>query len=152
MPVSSAVIERNLKSPPLRRRLIFVDKRGQLSCNDDEKENKQVDSREDPCDAFFETLRTMCCCFVDDANATQYLKGKPTEDSDETPKLLGDIHPDDSGKNCLVLDLDETLVHSSFRPVPNADFVIPVQVRMSLQLSSFVRNVDSHRSNFCFTC
>jgi RNA polymerase II subunit A small phosphatase-like protein len=31
-------------------------------------------------------------------------------------------------KKCLVLDLDETLVHSSFRLVPNVDFVIPVTV------------------------
>jgi RNA polymerase II subunit A small phosphatase-like protein len=29
--------------------------------------------------------------------------------------LLGEIHPDDAGKKCLVLDLDETLVHSSFQ-------------------------------------
>ena len=28
----------------------------------------------------------------------------------------------------LVLDLDETLVHSSFRPIPNPDFVIPVEI------------------------
>jgi RNA polymerase II subunit A small phosphatase-like protein len=44
------------------------------------------------------------------------------------PSLLGPIHPDDAGKKCLVLDLDETLVHSSFQPVPNADFVIPVEI------------------------
>ena len=35
----------------------------------------------------------------------------------------------DQGKKCLALDLDETLVHSSFRAVQGADFVIPVQVR-----------------------
>ena len=27
-----------------------------------------------------------------------------------------------------MLDLDETLVHSSFRPIPNPDFVIPVEI------------------------
>mmetsp|Transcript_48420 Transcript_48420/g.67279 ORF Transcript_48420/g.67279 Transcript_48420/m.67279 type:complete len:244 (-) Transcript_48420:928-1659(-) len=32
------------------------------------------------------------------------------------------------GKICLVLDLDETLVHSSFKPVPNADFIVPIEI------------------------
>ncbi|KAJ1529031.1 hypothetical protein HK096_009642 [Nowakowskiella sp. JEL0078] len=32
------------------------------------------------------------------------------------------------GKKCLVLDLDETLVHSSFKPVAHADYVIPVEI------------------------
>ncbi len=31
-------------------------------------------------------------------------------------------------KICLVIDLDETLVHSSFKPVPNADFIVPVEI------------------------
>jgi RNA polymerase II subunit A small phosphatase-like protein len=31
-------------------------------------------------------------------------------------------------KVTLILDLDETLVHSSFKPVANADFVVPVEV------------------------
>ena len=34
----------------------------------------------------------------------------------------------DAGKITLVLDLDETLVHSSFRPIPNPDFIIPVEI------------------------
>lgn len=37
--------------------------------------------------------------------------------------LLGPLSPEDVGRKCLVLDLDETLVHSSFKPIPNADFV-----------------------------
>lgn len=28
----------------------------------------------------------------------------------------------------MVLDLDETLVHSSFKPVPHADFVVPIEI------------------------
>ncbi|EPZ31737.1 NIF-domain-containing protein [Rozella allomycis CSF55] len=42
--------------------------------------------------------------------------------------FLKPILPQDAGKKCLVLDLDETLVHSSFKPVPNPDFVIPVMI------------------------
>ncbi|KAJ3111433.1 hypothetical protein HDU96_005693 [Phlyctochytrium bullatum] len=42
--------------------------------------------------------------------------------------LLKPLAPEDIGKKCLVLDLDETLVHSSFKAVPNADFIIPVEI------------------------
>ena len=59
-------------------------------------------------------------------------------------RLLPKIHPDDVGKKCFVLDSDETLVHSSFRAVPGANFVLPVQVclfpryqKLSLVLTLF---------------
>jgi RNA polymerase II subunit A small phosphatase-like protein len=29
---------------------------------------------------------------------------------------------------CLVIDLDETLVHSSFKPISNPDFIVPVEI------------------------
>jgi len=35
-------------------------------------------------------------------------------------------------KVTLILDLDETLVHSSFKPVPNSDWIVPVEVRPAL--------------------
>lgn len=42
--------------------------------------------------------------------------------------MIGPAAPHDKHKKCLVLDLDETLVHSSFKPVPNPDFIIPVEI------------------------
>lgn len=42
--------------------------------------------------------------------------------------LLNPPAPEFKGKKCLVLDLDETLVHSSFKSLRNADFVIPVEI------------------------
>ena len=42
--------------------------------------------------------------------------------------LLGPVKAEDAGKPTLVLDLDETLVHSSFKPIGNPDYVIPVKL------------------------
>ncbi|KAF2270068.1 NIF-domain-containing protein [Lojkania enalia] len=42
--------------------------------------------------------------------------------------LLGPMKPEFKGKKCLVLDLDETLVHSSFKMLHQADFTIPVEI------------------------
>jgi RNA polymerase II subunit A small phosphatase-like protein len=48
---------------------------------------------------------------------------------DGLPKaLLPPISPEHAGRKCLVLDLDETLVHSSFKPVPQPDFIVPVEI------------------------
>lgn len=44
------------------------------------------------------------------------------------PACLPPLEAADVGKKTLVLDLDETLVHSSFKPVPHADYVIPVEI------------------------
>lgn len=48
-------------------------------------------------------------------------------------KYLLDPLPDPSpsasrARKCLVLDLDETLVHSSFKPIPNPDFIISIEL------------------------
>lgn len=62
--------------------------------------------------------------------------------------LLPPLAPEHSGRKCLVLDLDETLVHSSFKVrwiglrmilsctlnnifnqvIPNPDFIVPVEI------------------------
>ncbi|KAJ8516055.1 hypothetical protein ONZ45_g6607 [Pleurotus djamor] len=48
---------------------------------------------------------------------------------DGVPKpLLPPIAPQHVGRKCLVLDLDETLVHSSFKSIQQADYVVPVEI------------------------
>jgi len=42
--------------------------------------------------------------------------------------LLPPISPQHAGRKCLVLDLDETLVHSSFKQISHADYVVPVEI------------------------
>lgn len=46
-------------------------------------------------------------------------KGKP---------FLPHMKPALKGRKTLSLDLDETLVHSSFTPVDNPDYIIPVEM------------------------
>uniref|UniRef100_A0AAY4ATP1 protein-serine/threonine phosphatase n=1 Tax=Denticeps clupeoides TaxID=299321 RepID=A0AAY4ATP1_9TELE len=57
----------------------------------------------------------------------------PAEENGNPPKspakyLLPEVSIKDYGKNCVVIDLDETLVHSSFKPISNADFIVPVEI------------------------
>ncbi|EPS40086.1 hypothetical protein H072_6123 [Dactylellina haptotyla CBS 200.50] len=56
----------------------------------------------------------------------------PGDDSTKSKWLLPPIAPEHQGKKCLVLDLDETLVHSSFRQLlQQPDFTIPVEIEGS---------------------
>ncbi|TFY74513.1 hypothetical protein EWM64_g9499 [Hericium alpestre] len=48
---------------------------------------------------------------------------------DGTPRpLLPVLTAQFAGRKCLVLDLDETLVHSSFKSIQQADYVVPVEI------------------------
>ncbi|XP_043542297.1 carboxy-terminal domain RNA polymerase II polypeptide A small phosphatase 1-like [Chiloscyllium plagiosum] len=86
-------------------------------------------------------LRTIFCCLAhseDDGdqalsnrnnNTSQVLDCKnSTSQTAVDHHLLPEVKVQDSGKKCVVIDLDETLVHSSFKPVSNADFIIPVEI------------------------
>jgi len=90
--------------------------------------NPQSFNREDSeesCDILLESMRMMCCCLLP-LNVTFSMKDVLVGNNKK--KLLPPVSENDKGKKCLVLDLDETLVHSSFRVVNGADFVIPVQI------------------------
>ncbi|KAI9306640.1 HAD-like domain-containing protein [Cunninghamella echinulata] len=54
----------------------------------------------------------------------------PIDDSNNfaVPWLLPPISNEHTGRKCLVLDLDETLLHSSFKAIPNPDFIVPVEI------------------------
>lgn len=54
--------------------------------------------------------------------------GAPGSTIELRKSILPPRSPDDLTKKCLVLDLDETLVHSSFRPTSNPDLIIPVNI------------------------
>lgn len=56
------------------------------------------------------------------------LDSKQNSQSKSTKQLLPEIRADDVGKKCIIIDLDETLVHSSFKPISNADFIVPVEI------------------------
>jgi len=42
--------------------------------------------------------------------------------------LLPPLKAEQSHMKCLVLDLDETLVHSSFKPIPDPDFTVDIEL------------------------
>eukprot|EP01071_Lankesteria_metandrocarpae_P002882 Lankesteria_metandrocarpae@DN2622_c0_g1_i1.p1 len=57
-----------------------------------------------------------------------YMKAVIVQDPTPRPPLLGSQTGANRGKKTLVLDLDETLVHSAFKPVTGHSFVISVEI------------------------
>ncbi|XP_075588780.1 CTD small phosphatase herzog [Dermatophagoides farinae] len=71
-------------------------------------------------------LHTLFCCF-------RCVRTPEVASSEESVSLayqhlLPSVRSQDENKICLVIDLDETLVHSSFKPISNADFIVPVEI------------------------
>lgn len=66
---------------------------------------------------------------VPNAPTSAHIESPPVFAPDQPQRwLLPPQAPEFKGKKCLVLDLDETLVHSSFKILHQADFTIPVEI------------------------
>lgn len=52
----------------------------------------------------------------------------PTPEPQPNKYLLPSKGPGEDKRKCVIIDLDETLVHSSFKPVSTADFIVPVEI------------------------
>lgn len=84
-------------------------------------------------------VRALLCCLNPEA-ADQYYRSGESESVVVRPPVhpppplysaapvIGPLQARDAGKKTLVLDLDETLVHSSFKPISNPDYIIPVEI------------------------
>jgi len=87
----------------------------------------------------FDVMNIFRCCSL-------FWKCLPTKKSnfnqitETTPALLEPQLPQHKGKKVLVLDLDETLVHSTFEPVENPDLVLPVRIQgMTYRINVIIR-------------
>ncbi|XP_039612306.1 carboxy-terminal domain RNA polymerase II polypeptide A small phosphatase 1 [Polypterus senegalus] len=79
---------------------------------------------------------SLFCCFCQEEpeavpsknSASPVIEENGTVAKTPLRPLLPQVKAKDADKICVVIDLDETLVHSSFKPVNNADFIIPVEI------------------------
>lgn len=98
-----------------------------------EEEEEQVDSSDEEQGGGF--LRSLCCCCFPSKKTNHggntslnVVVEQTPPDQGGGPFLLGPAKPEFVGKKTLVLDLDETLVHSSFKAVSSYDFTVSVEI------------------------
>jgi len=71
----------------------------------------------------------LCCCLQkEDPIPQQTFSTLSSALPNSAEALLLPASPRSAQRKTLVLDLDETLVHSSFKPVMGADFIVPVEI------------------------
>jgi RNA polymerase II subunit A small phosphatase-like protein len=113
----------------------------QVSPSYNHRRGQDEDDEVEPSSSWLsQTMKRLACCLGASAaeredDARHYATATSITSSVELMEVcrwpepvIGPPHEADVGKKSLILDLDETLVHSSFRPVPNPDFIIPVEI------------------------
>ncbi|WVQ84476.1 hypothetical protein IAT38_006628 [Cryptococcus sp. DSM 104549] len=58
--------------------------------------------------------------------------GIPLDENGNPQPLLPPLAKRHYGRKCLVLDLDETLLHSSFKSLSTADYIVPVEIESQI--------------------
>nr|XP_002128680.1 carboxy-terminal domain RNA polymerase II polypeptide A small phosphatase 1 [Ciona intestinalis] len=123
----------------------------------DNRSHKGSVKRKQKSDSQRGTLRSLLCCLGRPKRKTPFNHSAPQDNwtssqngkTDHTPppspaletktpelcRTNGNQHcllpprtEKHNNKKCAVIDLDETLVHSSFKPINNADFIVPVEI------------------------
>jgi len=70
----------------------------------------------------------LCCCIRPQDPPPDPIPIHSASYPTSNESLLLPPSPRSAHQKTLVLDLDETLVHSSFKPIAGADFIIPVEI------------------------
>ncbi|XP_053203260.1 phosphatase Herzog-like [Panonychus citri] len=104
-----------------------------------------------------------CCCVKIKNEERQELEVSTTQNNQSLlngRNLLPQVRNSDANKLCMVIDLDETLVHSSFRSIDKADFIVPVEIDGTLHqvyvakrpyVDEFLQKMGQHYECVLFT-
>lgn len=122
---------------------------------------KKEDQNKQKSRGFFSYI--FCCLSAKETNnegSVSYRRPGRQPTSQNESFLLPPLASFLANRKTLVLDLDETLVHSSFKPIPNADFVIPVEIEDQVHqvyvlkrpgVDQFMKKMGEHYEIVVFT-
>lgn len=118
---ASTEISYDVAALPVPHFVTQTDEKGKQVAGPDLDENDDIETIgtiHDDSNFCVRLMKKLCCVEIDPGMLSSFGSGP----------LLPNVSPKNRNKPCLVLDLDETLVHSSFMPVNNADFKLELNL------------------------